>query len=125
MRQLEKDISIGASPAAVWATLTDLAAYPAWNPFIRSASGAPKPGSRLTIRIQPSGARETTFRASVLAVVPTQFLSWLGHLDIPGLFDGEHHFISEPTGAGRVRFTQREVFRGLLAPLILHFIGEA
>jgi len=45
-------------------------------------------------------------------------LSWLGHLIIPGLFDGEHIFQIEPLGSGRVRFRQREIFSGILVPLL-------
>jgi hypothetical protein len=44
-------------------------------------------------------------------------LRWIGHLLIPGLFDGEHIFTIEPLGANRVRFVQREIFSGLLVPL--------
>jgi len=36
---------------------------------------------------------------------------------MPGLFDGEHIFTIENLDANRVRFTQREVFTGLLVPL--------
>lgn len=38
--------------------LTDFDAYPEWNPFIRSIQGNPEVGSRLSIRIEPPGARE-------------------------------------------------------------------
>ncbi len=39
------------------------------------------------------------------------------HLFIPGLFDGEHSFTIEAVGENRIRFTQREIFTGLLVPL--------
>jgi hypothetical protein len=34
-----------------------------------------------------------------------------------GLFDGEHSFTIEPLQENRVRFVQREAFKGLLVPL--------
>jgi hypothetical protein len=37
---------------------------------------------------------------------------------MPGIFDGEHIFMIDPVAANRVRFTQREVFTGLLVPLL-------
>jgi hypothetical protein len=37
-------------------------------------------------------------RPSVLEVVPGRTLRWLGHLLLPGIFDGEHHFEIEPLG---------------------------
>ena len=74
-------------------------------------------GERLEVNIQPSGASGMTFRPTVLKVEPNRELRWLGHLLISGLFDGEHIFTIEPLGQSRVRFTQREVFTGLLVPL--------
>lgn len=59
-----------------------------------------------------------TFRPTVLKAEPNRELRWLGHLLIPGLFDGEHIFTIEPLGANRVRFVQREIFTGLLVPLL-------
>ena len=63
-------------------------------------------------------------RPTVLAATPSQELRWLGHLGIPGLFDGEHRFRIEPLGTDRVRFVQDERFTGLLAPLVLRFIAR-
>jgi hypothetical protein len=37
----------------------------------------------------------------VLEVVPGRTLRWLGHLLVPGIFDGEHYFEIEPLGANR------------------------
>jgi hypothetical protein len=71
----------------------------------------------------PPGRRPTTFRPRVLEAEPARRLRWLGHLLVPGLFDGEHRFTIEPAGPGRARVTQQETFRGLLAPLLLAFIA--
>jgi hypothetical protein len=59
-----------------------------------------------------------TFRPTVREVVPGRRLSWLGHLLVPGIFDGEHGFTLEPLPDGGVRLTQQEDFRGLLVPLL-------
>jgi hypothetical protein len=37
---------------------------------------------------------------------------------VPGLFDGEHMFEIEELDPDRVLFIQREVFKGLLVPLL-------
>ena len=123
-RPLHTEIEIEASPDRVWKTLTDFAAYPDWNPFIVQAAGQPAPGTRLELQMQLPGRRPMTFRPEVLEATPAHRLRWLGHLLVPGLFDGEHTFTIEPSGPGRVRLTQQEGFRGLLAPLILAFIAE-
>ena len=48
-----------------------------------------------------------------------QEFRWLGRLILPGVFDGEHAFLIESLAEGRVRFIQRERFRGILASLLL------
>lgn len=117
MKELRADTEIHAPAERVWQLLTDFASFPQWNPFIREAIGEAKPGSRLQIRIQPSGASGMTFRPTVLKAEPNRELRWLGRLLVPGLFDGEHIFSIEPLDENRVRFVQREKFSGLLVPL--------
>jgi hypothetical protein len=123
-RRLHTEIDIQATPDRVWGTLTDFDAYPDWNPFIVQAAGQLVPDSRLELRLRLPGRRPTTFRPEVLEAAPAQRLRWLGNLLVPGLFDGDHSFTIEPTGPDQVRLTQQEEFRGLLAPLILAFIGK-
>lgn len=113
-RRIETEVEIGAPAARVWATLTDFARMPSWNPFITSISGTLVPGARLSVTIAPPGKSGMRFSPTVLAVRPDCELRWLGHLFIPGIFDGEHYFLLEPIGTGRTRFTQGEKFSGLL-----------
>ena len=117
MKELHSQIEINASAERVWRLLTDFASYPQWNPFIRSISGHPAPGERLQARIEPPGGRGMTFKPKVLSAEPNRELRWLGHLLVPGLFDGEHSFTIQPLEDNRVRFIQREVFKCLLVPL--------
>jgi hypothetical protein len=42
----------------------------------------------------------------------------LGHLLVPGIFDGEHYFLLEPIGQNRTRLTHSEKFSGLLVGLL-------
>ena len=117
MKELRTEIEIQASDQRLWQLLTDFANFPQWNPFIRQAKGEAKVGARLEILIQPSGTTGMTFKPVVLNVEPNRELRWLGRLLMPGLFDGEHIFTIETLQANRIRFTQREVFTGLLVPL--------
>ena len=117
MKQLHTEIEIDASAKRVWEVLTDFASYPQWNPFIRHISGRPAPGERLQARLEPPGGRAMTFKPKVLTAEPNRELRWLGHLLVPGVFDGEHSFTIEPLEENRVRFRQREAFKGLLVPL--------
>jgi hypothetical protein len=75
VRDLRSEID--ASPEDVWQVLTDFDAYPEWNPFIRSIQGNPEVGSRLSVRIEPPGAREMSFRPTVRAAEPARAaLAW-------------------------------------------------
>jgi hypothetical protein len=120
--QLRTEIEIQAAHARVWEILSDFAAYPEWNPFIPRIEGPVEVGARLDVRLQPPVGRGMTFRPRVLTVAPERELRWLGHLLVPGVFDGEHGFQIESIGPDRVRFVQEERFSGLLAPLVMRFI---
>src|SRR5919199_2888663 len=117
MKRLHTEIEIHAPAERVWELLTDFAAYPQWNPFIRNISGRPVAGERLEVRLEPPGGRGMTFKPRVLDAESERELRWLGRLLVPGLFDGEHSFTIEALEDDRVRFAQREVFRSLLVPL--------
>ncbi len=116
MLELHTEIEINASAERVWSILLDFSRYPDWNPFIRKVIGEPARGSKLTIRVQPSGAKAMTFRPTVLEVEPRQELRWIGRLLVPGIFDGEHAFVINELDGERVRFVHEERFRGLLVP---------
>jgi hypothetical protein len=124
VKQLSAEIEIAATPERVWAILTEFAAYPAWNPFIRKVEGAPAVGTRLAVRIEPPGGRGMAFRPTVLTVEPNRELRWLGRMLVPGLFDGEHSFHLEPLDAGRVRLVQAERFTGFLVPVLGGMLGN-
>ena len=115
---ISTSIDINAPDARVWDVLTDFAAYPRWNPFIRRVDGVLAPRARLSVRIQPPGGRVMRFRPTVLRVEPEREFAWRGRTFVPGLFDGEHFFLLEPAGAGAVRFIHGERFRGLLVPFL-------
>jgi hypothetical protein len=124
MTEIRSEIAIAAPAGRVWDILTDFARFPEWNPFICKAKGRAQVGERLTVVLQPAGGGATTFRPRVLRADPGRELAWLGRLVMPGIFDGEHHFVIESQNGG-VRFVQREVFTGVLVGLILSRIGDS
>ncbi len=114
---LSAHVDIDATPERVWEVLTDLAAYPAWNPFIVRAEGVVGPGRRLTLRMQPVGGRAMTLRPRLVEVAAGRELRWRGRLVLPGLMDAEHSFVLQPRGSG-TRLVQSETFRGVLVPFV-------
>ncbi len=116
-KRLLTDIDIDATPEQVWEVLTDLAAFPAWNPFIVRAEGVLTPGGRLTLRMQPAGGRAMTMRPRLVEVDVPRRLRWRGTLGLPGLMDAEHTFTLERRGSG-TRLVHQEDFRGVLVPFL-------
>ena len=118
MKELRTEIEFEGTPGEVWEVLADLPAYGEWNPFIKKIDGQARTGSKLEVRMEPEGERAMTFRPTVLTAEPGRELKWLGHLLVPGVFDGEHRWLIEEIGPGKVRFTQSERFGGILVPLL-------
>ena len=112
---LQASVRIAATPQQVWAVLTDLAAYPGWNPFIVSSSGRVQVGAILTNRMHDATG-DTTFTPTVLVVEPGRELRWIGKVGPGGIFDGEHTFTIKQIRPGLVLFTQREDFTGVAIP---------
>ena len=71
---------LDATVDRVWQTLTDLAGYRQWNPFITAAAGTIKVGERLDLTIQPPGSRAMAFTPWVTAVEQHHYIEWLGRL---------------------------------------------
>ncbi|MBP9748973.1 SRPBCC domain-containing protein [Patescibacteria group bacterium] len=116
MKILETCATIHASPEKIWAALIDFSAYPSWNPFIRSIAGIPRLGEKISARIEPPGGQAMTFHPQIIRFAEGKELRWLGHLLLPGIFDGEHCFALHDEGNGTTLFSQTEIFRGLLVP---------
>jgi hypothetical protein len=118
MHEIQTEIGIAATPERLWSILAEFAAHSSWNPFIRSIEGVAQKDTRLTVQIQPAGAKAMTFRPTILVATPNVELRWLGHFLFRGVFDGEHYFLIAPSTSGRVRFVQGEKFSGLLVGLM-------
>jgi hypothetical protein len=116
-KRLSAHVDIQATPERVWEVLTDLAAYPEWNPFIVRAQGVVEPGRRLVLTMQPVGGRGMTLRPRLVTVAVNRELRWRGKLGVPGLMDAEHSFVLQ-SHAGGTRLIHQETFRGVLVPLV-------
>ena len=124
MRKIRTEIDIAAPPERVWAVLTDFAAYPRWNPFIKSIAGTPAVGERLTVSINLPGRSAMTFKPVVKAAQPARELRWRGTVLMRGIFDGEHFFLVQPSGADGTHFIHGEVFSGLLVGLFSRMFDD-
>lgn len=116
---IEHAVEIDATPEGVWAVLSDLSSYAEWNPYVLAISGRLDEGSTLDVTIaQENWPEPLNIRPVVVRAIPNRILHWRGQLGDGGLLDTDHSFEIDPIGSERVRFLQREDFRGSLAEKI-------
>jgi hypothetical protein len=107
----EGELLIAAPPAAVWAVMADLAAWPTWNPDIKSLAleGLVEPGSTFRWR---SGS--TSLISTLHVVEAPREIGWSGKtMGISAI----HVFRFEPMDGGTLA-RSAESFRGIL-PAVL------
>jgi hypothetical protein len=117
MKEVVTEIQIDASPDKVWRVLTANEEWAVWNPFITKSAGALVVGQKITNTMEMKGQKPMTFKPTVLKADTAKELRWLGRLILPGLFDGEHYFKLEASDGG-TKFTQGEIFRGILIGML-------
>jgi hypothetical protein len=119
-------IEIAATPERVWAVLTDLASYPAWNPVFCEASGQLTEGNRITLKTtQPASGHPMTVKVKVLAAEPAAELRWVS--SVLGLMTSKRGFTLDHDGDG-TRLTQTGTYQGLFTrfpPKTIHRIQAA
>lgn len=113
--------TIAAPPDRVWAVLTDAAGYPDWNSTIISLDGSIAEGERIALVSTLNPKR--TFTLSVSDVHPPTSMVWSDGMPL-GLFSGVRTFTLTDAGEGATEFSMREVYSGLLAPLITKSIPD-
>jgi hypothetical protein len=114
MKTFATHIDISAPPERVWALLTDAPAYPSWNTTVDKVEGRIAVGEKITVHAKVSPGR--SFPVKVTVLEPNARMVWSGGMPL-GLFKGERTFTLERRDGG-VEFAMREVFSGVLSPLI-------
>lgn len=111
--KIHTHLDIPAPAEEIWNCLIDFPQYPRWSRFIQKIQGQAAPQAQLVVDLD--GMR---FKPKVKDYEPTRHFSWLGHLLIPGIFDGAHHFKLEALQGGGTRFVHYEQFSGLMLPFL-------
>jgi hypothetical protein len=124
MQKICTDIIIDAPAEKVWSILTDFESFDDWNPFIQVKKGKLETGAQLEVLLQLPGRKAITMKPTVVKVEPVREFRWSGSMWVKGIFDWEHAFRIEELDENRSRLIQCERFKGVIAPLILHIIGE-
>jgi hypothetical protein len=114
MKTFQTSTLIHAKPEVVWSLLTDAAAYPSWNTTVDRVDGRIAIGEKITLHVKVNPGR--AFPVKVAELTPPLKMVWTGGMPL-GLFKGVRTFTLTPQGDA-LQFEMREVFDGLLSPLI-------
>ncbi len=104
---------IAASPQTVWAVLADGSNYADWDPNIEKLDGTIGLGETITVHTKLSAR---AFPVKVTRFEANATMEWTGGMPL-GLFKGVRKFTLMAKDGG-TEFIMREVFSGLLLPLI-------
>jgi uncharacterized protein YndB with AHSA1/START domain len=114
MRYYEASSQIAAEPSAVWAVLTDGAAWSKWDSGVDGVDGQISAGQTITIRSKVAPGR--TFPVKVTAFEPGRRLEFSGGMPL-GLFKGVRTYTLTPQ-AGGTAFAMREEYTGPLVGMM-------
>ncbi len=120
MKSFETSTRINAPADRLWALLTDAPAYPSWNTTVDRVDGQIAPGKKITVHAKISPGR--AFPVKVTDFVPNERMVWSGGMPL-GLFSGVRTFTLTKEGSAVV-FAMREVYSGLMAPMITKSIPD-
>ena len=81
-------------------------------------SGKLEPGSRLSIEVAPAGKTHMRFSPVVIGIDSCRGFQWRGKVFMRGILDSEHSFALSQQSNDTVRFSQGEVFSGMLIPFV-------
>jgi hypothetical protein len=119
--ELRSEVEINASPAHVYAVLTDFARYEQWNPFLTAVRGTLAVGQKLNVEMSLPEGRAYELQPEVTQVTENSELRWRSRFLSSALLESEHSFaLSEPR-PGVTRVMQGQIFSGFL----LRFVGAS
>ena len=113
--EFKSTVVIEASPEKIWNVLSDLSAWPTWDPFCEKVVGELKLGATVKVFTKLSPGR--AFPVKVVELAPGEKMTWSGGMPL-GLFKGVRTFTLVQAGPGRVTFTLHEIFSGPMLRLI-------
>ena len=114
MKTFVAETTISAAPELIWELLTDAPGYTSWNTTVDRVEGRIEPGEKIKVHVKINPGKAFPVRVTELA--SQERMVWSGGMPL-GLFSGVRTYTLTPTGDG-TQFAMREVYSGLLAPLI-------
>jgi hypothetical protein len=114
--RVEAVTTIDAPIEKAWSVLSDTAAYPTWNPFVKRLDGQLAPAQRIEVTLALEGRKLQKMKPRIVGYEPGRSFEWLGQVGLRGVFDGRHRFELRPVTDGRCELIHSEVLSGVLVP---------
>ena len=109
--------SVIRAPAhVIWSILMDSPRWTEWDPSLDRIEGKIAAGEKVKVFSKLSPGR--AFPVRVARLDPDRGMTWRGGMPLPFLFKGERTFDLVPTADGAVEFRLKEVYTGLMSPMI-------
>ena len=105
---------IGAPSERIWALLTDARRFPSWNTTVTSLEGDIALGNKLALKVTLDPKR--MFSPKVTKLEPGREMEWSD--GFAPMFRGVRTFTLTPRDDGTTEFAMREVFSGVMLPMI-------
>ena len=119
---IDKTVEIRAPASVVWEVITDLAAYPQWNPFVVECHSTMKPGDAIDMRVQLF-AKPQKQREWMREHVPGRRLSYnMKPAPLGALASARSHEV-KAIGGERTRYQSHFELRGWLLPMVRGIMG--
>ncbi len=111
-------IEIDAPVSRVWDILTDLEAYPRWNPFTYRVESSLVVGEPALLYVRMSPTHERLQPEIVTSCIPQKQLSWRSNTPA-FILRANRLQVVEAIDASHTRYYTHETFSGLLEPLVM------
>jgi len=112
--ELRSEVEIDASPAHVYAILTDFANYGDWNPFLTVVQGELAVGRILSVEMSLPEGDAYTLEPEVTQVSAASELRWRARFAFAALLEAEQLFLLKEARPGVTRLVQGLNFSGFL-----------
>ncbi len=115
--KIEHRIGIPLPATAIWDVLSDISAWPEWNPLYPRANGVLRIGAQLDLTVSLAGQPNRDIRPIIADWVPNDQIHW-NLRALGGLVTSTRYLeIEQLTETGCI-FTNGELFDGYLGPSV-------
>lgn len=122
--RIDHSVQVRAPAAVVWEVVTDLASYPAWNPFVVACKSDLVVGAPIDMRVRLFGSFAQPQRETILAHEAGRRLCYGLPRSLFGALASERCHIVESLGPELTHYESRFELRGRLSPVVQALLGK-